>query len=195
MRVLEMPWFTDNCPLSLTLKLQSSSEQISSKLYKGTETECTPLKKYIWNADSDLKYGEILNSDEFTGYILDICSKIFDNTSQMTEEFTNLLIKAADKSLRSKIYNRTKLNNTNDHLSEFDYSLQQANRHFKKCRRNFCKDTQNSSKRKEFLTAKAKYRKAIKAFKHRNKEAELNSLQKMKKKIQNYFGKKLEKLY
>ena len=152
-------------------------------------------QKYIWNADSDLKYGEILNSDEFAGYILDFCSKIFDNTSQMTEEFTNLLIKAADKSLRSKICNKTKLNNTNDHLSEFDYSLQQSKRIFKKCRRNFCKDTQNSSKRKEFLIAKAKYRKAIKAFKYKNKEAELIHFRKWKRIIQDSFGKKLEKLY
>ena len=45
MRVLEMPWFTYHCPLSLTLKLQSSSEQIPSKMYKETEkTVCTPLK-------------------------------------------------------------------------------------------------------------------------------------------------------
>ena len=57
-------------------------------------------QKYIWNADSNLKYGEILNSDLITGYIQDFCSKLYDNTSQMTEEFTNLLIKAADKSLR-----------------------------------------------------------------------------------------------
>ena len=79
-------------------------------------------------------------------------------------------------------------------MSEFDYSLQQSKRHFKKCRRNFCKDTQNSSKRKEFLTAKAKYRKAIKAFKHKNKEAELNSLQKMEKNNPKLFWQKMRKI-
>ena len=148
MKILDIPWFTDHCPLSLMFKLNPTN---SKKIHKNNENKdeisnVHPFKKIRWDVDSDEKYMAKLESDKYTRLIQEFCSKSYNSIDDATEDLTNILTNAGDESLHLK---KGTSNNNSQHvrLQKFDNNLQLAKREFKKKRRNFIKDPHNMDKR------------------------------------------------
>ena len=72
MKILDIPWFADHCPLSLMFKLNPTN---SKKIHKNSENKdeisnVHPFKKFRWDVDSDEKYMAKLKSDKYTSSVL-----------------------------------------------------------------------------------------------------------------------------
>ena len=129
MKILDIPWFTDHCPMSLMFKLNPTN---SKKIHKKSENKdeisnVHPFKKFRWDVDNDEKYMAKLKSDKYTRLIQEFCSKSYNSVDDATEDLTNILTNAGDEILHLK-KGTSNHNSQYVRLQKFDNNLQLAKR-------------------------------------------------------------------
>ena len=188
-KVWDQPWYTDHCPISLYMKCRIPTFTWDNK---GTINDVIPIKNYIWERDSDQKLLAVLQSNEYVKLFDEFNCTNFDNVDEGTERLTSIITSAADKALKSRIYN--KASGKTYKYTTFDPQCQDIKRNFRKCRRAFIQDPGCNDKRLAFIIARSKFRKKVKFLKNQQKELELNKLQKLERDDPKKFWQGVKKL-
>ena len=177
MKVLDLPWYSDHCPLSVVMKVGIYNR---SSAVDNMNNYITRIKNYKWSEDSKQEYIETLGSQKIKELLDRFLEYDADDIDHMTSELTDIIISAADLSLETK---NTKNNgsfrsNTRQNYMKFDSHCQNLKKEFNRCRRKFVKRKVRSS----FFSARSKFRQAVKSLKRNGKESKLHALQELEKK-------------
>ena len=83
MRVLDLPWYSDHCPLYLTLKIGIYNKM---SVTENRDTYAEPLKMYKWNEQSKERFIKVLNCLQIT----DMLNCFSSNDSNDVNELVTL---------------------------------------------------------------------------------------------------------
>ena len=204
----EKPWYSDHCPLILSLKI---GENLNGNIPKAkiniNDQNMTKVQKYVWNNTSKDKFihcaGSKLNIQRWSTYT----NTNFTDADSATEKFTKIINDIAKESLILKDVSQTNHGNkermhekdTTNLPAEERKKLREHKREFAKARRQL-EEKEDHDRRHRYIVAQRRYRKLKYYLFNKQKENRLNELARLErvdpkafwKGVKNLTGKKLE---